>query len=91
MKDCGVTHTGMRSDHSEVQLIFSIRSINFNSTFVERPVIDWKCIQDCEKNKQLFNVNLQSMLKNNMSFKHFNGAILNSAERSAITSKQKKV
>ena len=44
VRDCGVTSTGMRSNHSAVRLIFSNRSINFMSTYVERPVIDWKRI-----------------------------------------------
>ena len=44
VRDCGVTPTGMRSDHSAVKLIFSNRSIKFNSTYIERPVIDWKSI-----------------------------------------------
>ena len=52
-RDCGVKHTGMRSDHYVVKLIFSNRPIKFNSTYVERPVIDWKCIQDFENTNQL--------------------------------------
>ena len=89
VRDCGVTSTGMRSNHSAVQLIFSNMSIKFNSIYVERPVIDWKFIQDCENTNQLFNVSLQSMLKDNMSYKNFNEAILRSAKQSAMTSKQR--
>ena len=78
----------MRSDQSAVQLIFSNRSIRFNSTYVEIPVIDWKCIQDCEKTNQLFSINLKSMFNENMSYKHFNKSILRSAKQSAMTSKK---
>ena len=52
VRDCGVTPTGMRSDHSAVKLILSKRSIKFNSTYVERPFIDWKCTQYCENTNQ---------------------------------------
>ena len=89
VRDFGVTSIGMRSDHSAVKHIFSNRSIKFNSTYVERPVIDWKCIQYFEKTNKLFNVNLQSMLKESMSYKHFNEAILSSAEQSSMTSNQR--
>ena len=78
----------MRSDHSAVRLTFSNRSFKFNSTYVERPVIDWKRIQDCEDTNQLFNVNLQGMLKKNMSYTLFNEAILNSPQQSAMTNRQ---
>ena len=88
MRDCGVTPTEIRSDHSAVKLIFSNRSINFNSTYIELPVIYWKRIQDCENTNQLFNVNLQHMLKENMSYKLFNESILSSAKQSAIINKQ---
>ena len=44
VRDFGVTSKGMRSDHSAVRLTFSNRSFKFNSTHVERPVIDWKLI-----------------------------------------------
>ena len=49
VRDCGVTSIGMRSDHSAVRLTFSNRSFKFKSTYVERPVIDWKRIQNCEE------------------------------------------
>ena len=88
VRECGVTPTGMRSNHSAVKLIFSNRSIKFKSTYVERPVIDWKRIQDCENTNQLFNINLKNMLKENMSYKLFNKAILSSAQQSATTNKQ---
>ena len=71
-----------------MKFTFSNRSTKFNSTYVARPVIDCKCIQDCENTNQRFNVNLQSMLKENMSYKQFNEAILSSAEQLAMTSKQ---
>ena len=61
VRDCGVTSTGTRSDHSAVRLTLSKISFMFYSTYVERPVIDWKRIQYCEETKQLFNVNLQRM------------------------------
>ena len=56
--------------------------------YVERSVIDWKLIQDFEDTNHLFNVNLQHMLKKNMSYKFFNKAILNSAQNSAMTNRQ---
>ena len=83
-----MTPTGMRSDHSAVRLIFSNRSIKFKSTYVESPVIDWKLIQDCEDTNQMCNVNLQHMLKKNMSYKLFNEAILNSAQQLAMKNSQ---
>ena len=85
---CGVKPVGMQSNHSAVKLVLSNRSIKFNSIYVERPVIDWKRIQDCENINQLFNINLQHMLKENMSYKLFNKAILSSSQQSAITNKQ---
>ena len=88
VRDCGVTSTGMWSDHSAVRLTFSDRSFKFNSTYVERSVIDWKCIQNCEETNQMFNVNLQRKLKNNMRYTLFNEAILNSAQQSAMTNRQ---
>ena len=42
VRECEVMPTGMRSDQSAVKLIFSNRSIKFNYTYVELPVIDWK-------------------------------------------------
>ena len=36
VRDCGVTPTGMRSNHYAVRLILSNRSFKFNSTYVER-------------------------------------------------------
>ena len=89
VRDCGFTPTGMRSNHSEVRFTFSNRSFKFNFTYVGRPVIDWKRIQDCEDNNQLFNVTLQHMLKKNMSYKLFNESILNSAQQSAMKNKQR--
>ena len=88
VRDCGVTSTGTRSDHSAVRLTLSKISFMFYSTYVERPVIDWKRIQYCEETKQLFNVNLQRMLKKNMIYTLFNEAILNSAQQSAMTNRQ---
>ena len=88
VRDCGVTSTGMRINRSAVRLIFSNISIKFNSTYFERPVIDWKRIQYCEDTNQLFNVNLQQMLKKNMSYNLFNEAILNSAQQSEMTNRQ---
>ena len=63
-------------------------SIKFNSTYVEHPVVDFKCIQHFEKTNQIFNISLQSMFKENMSYKHFNEAILRSAQQSEMTNKQ---
>ena len=82
VRDCGVTSTRMRCDHSAVKFIFSSRSFMFNSTYVERPVIDWKRIQDCEETNQLFNVTLQRKIKKNMSYTLFNEAIINSSQQS---------
>ena len=45
LRDCRVTSTGMQINHSEVRLTFSNRSFKFKSTYVERPVIDWKRIK----------------------------------------------
>ena len=78
----------MRSDHSTVRLTFSNRSFKFKSTYIERPVIDWKRIQNSEETNQLFNVTLQSKIKKNMSYTLFNEAILNSAQQSEMINRK---
>ena len=41
---CGILKKGMRSDHFAVQLEFMNRSIKYKTTFIKKPVIDWKAI-----------------------------------------------
>ena len=42
VRNCEVSKTGMKSDHSAVQLEFVNSSIKFKTTFSKKPVIYWK-------------------------------------------------
>ena len=60
VKSCGISKTGMKSDHSAVRLEFTNRSIKFKTTFFEKSVIDWKSINEEDKVNKKFNVNLRN-------------------------------
>ena len=46
VKSCGMSKKGMRTDHSSVRLEFMNRSIKYKTTFIKKPVIDWKNIKE---------------------------------------------
>ena len=46
VSNCGISKTGMKSDHSAVRLEFVNRSITFKTTFFKKPLIDWKSIKE---------------------------------------------
>ena len=62
VRNCGISKTGMKSDHSAVRLEFVNRSIKFKTTFFKKPVIDWKYIKEKEEVNKKFNVNLRNRL-----------------------------
>ena len=59
---CGVSKKGKRSDHSTVRLDFMNRSIKHKTTFIKKPVIDWKAIKERDDVNEKFNVNLRNRL-----------------------------
>ena len=60
--NCGISKTGMKSDHSEIRLEFENRSIKLKTTFFKKPVIGWKSIKEKEEVNKKFNVNLRNCL-----------------------------
>ena len=84
VRNCGISKTGMKSDHSAVRLEFVNRSIKFNTTFFKIPVIDWKYIKEKEEVNKKFNVNLRNLLKTTSNYTDFNDAILRSGEETAM-------
>ena len=48
VRNCEVSNSGMKSDHSAVRLEFVNRLIKFRTTFFKKPVIDWKSIKEKE-------------------------------------------
>ena len=78
VKNCGISKTGMKSDHSKVQLEFVNRSIKFKTTFFKKPVIDWKYIKEKEGVNKKVNFNLRNLLQTNSNYTDFNDAILRS-------------
>ena len=84
VRNCDVSKTGMKSDHSAVRLEFVNRSIKFNTTFYKKPVIDWKSIKEKEEVNKKFNVNLRNRLKVTSNYTEFNDAILISGEETVM-------
>ena len=76
VRNCEVSKTGMKSDHSAVQLEFVNSSIKFKTTFSKKPVIEWKSIKEKEEVNKRFNVNLRNRLKVTSNYTEFNDAIL---------------
>ena len=58
--NCGISKTGMKSDHFSVRLEFVNRSIKFKTNFYKKPVIDRKSIKEKEEVNKKFNVNLRN-------------------------------
>ena len=46
VRNCEVSKTGMKSDHSAVWLEFVNTSIKFKTTFSKKPTIDWKYVKE---------------------------------------------
>ena len=63
VKSCGISKTGMKSDHSAVRLEFTNQSIKFKTTFSNKPMIYWKSIKEKDTVNKTFNVNLRNRLK----------------------------
>ena len=70
----------MRSDHSAVRLEFMNQSIKYKTTFIKKPVIDWKSIKEKDDANKIFNVNLRNRLQEPFNYTEFNEAILRSGE-----------
>ena len=84
VNDCGAVPDGVRSDHSAVRIIFLNLSIKFKSNFIERPIIDWKSIQQIPELNDKFNLILHGKLRKANNYTEFNEAILASGEESAM-------
>ena len=78
VKSCCISKTVMKSDHSDVRLEFTNRSIKFKTTFFKKPVIDWKYIKEKDEVNKKFNVNLRNRLKAPCNYTEFNDSILRS-------------
>ena len=46
VNDCDTTPDGVRSNHSDIWVLFLNRSIKFKTDYSERPVIDWKKLKN---------------------------------------------
>ena len=53
----------MRSDQAAVQLDFMNRSIKYKTTFIKKPVIYWKDIEEKDDVNKNLNVNLRNRLQ----------------------------
>ena len=56
------------------------RSIKYKTTFIKKPVIDWKAIKEKDDVKKKINVNLRNRLQEPFNYTEFNEAILRSGE-----------
>ena len=84
VRNCGISKTGMKSDHSAVRLQFVNRSIKLKTTLLKKTVIDWKSVKEKEEVNKKFNVNLRNCLKTTSNYTDFNNAILQSREETAM-------
>ena len=48
VRNCGISKTGMKSDHSALRIEFVNQSIKSKNTFFKKQVIDWKYIKEKE-------------------------------------------
>ena len=74
----------MRTYHSAVRLDFMNRSIKYKTTFINKPVIDWKAIKERDDVNENFNVELRKCLREPFNYTKFNDAILRSGEETAM-------
>ena len=84
VNSCGRSKKGMRIDHSAVRLDFMNRSIKYNTTFIEKPVIDWKDLKEKDDVNLKINVNLRNRLQEPFNYTEFNESILRSGEDTAM-------
>ena len=84
VRSCGVSKKGMIRDHSAVWLYFINRSIKYRTTFIKKPVIDWKNIKERDDVNEKINVNLRNRLQEPFYYTKFNEAILCSGEDTAM-------
>ena len=84
VRSCGISKTGMKYDHSVIQLEFTNWSIKFKTHFFMKPVIDWKYIKEKDKVNKKFNVNLRNRLKAPCNYTEFIDSILRSGEDTAM-------
>ena len=89
LKSCGVSKKGMRSDHSAVRLEFMNRSIKYKTTFIKKPVIDWKAIKEKDDVNKKFNINLRNRLQEPFNYTEFNESILRSWEDTSMINDSK--
>ena len=66
----------MKSDHSAVRLEFTNWPIKFKTTFIKKPVIDWKTIKEKDDVNKNFNINLRNRLQEPFNYTKFNESIL---------------
>ena len=74
----------MISDHSAVRLDFMNRSIKYKTTFIKKPVINWKAIKDRGDVNENFNVNISNRLPEPFNYTEFNEAIICSGKETAM-------
>ena len=85
VRNCGVSKKGMRSDHSDVRLELMNRSIKYKTTFIKKPVIDWKDIKEKDDVNEKSNANLRNRLREPFNYTKFNEAILRSVKDTVMT------
>ena len=74
----------MRSDHLAVALDFMNQSIKYQSTFVKRPVIDWKTIKEGEEVNETLNFKLMTKLQEPFNYTQYDEATLQSVEETVM-------
>ena len=89
VKDCKVVSTGVRSDHSAIQVTFKLTSIKFKVNAKKHVIIDWKKINNNPIVNKQFNDKLTEVLTKETDYTNFNLNILKAAKETATTSKQK--
>ena len=84
VNNCGAVTDGVRSNHSAVRMLFLNCSIKFKSNFIERPIIDWKIIQQIPELNDKFNLILHGKLRKSHNYAEFDEAILDSSEETTM-------
>ena len=67
-----------------LQLEFTNRFIKFKTTFIKKPLIDWKTVKEKDKVNNKFNVNSRNRLQTPFNYTKFNDDILCSGEDTAM-------
>ena len=63
------------------------RSIKYKTTFIKKPVIDWKAIKERDDVNKKINVNLRNRIQEPFNYTKFNEAILRSGEDTSMIDK----